>query len=94
MKFLGILFVFFGYMFVYASVAKGGKFATEPWAGLFADAYATDALTNQQVAAAAQPFVPGATPLGPPVLPSAAPVRPRTSPFAAPGFSSLSPNFP
>lgn len=42
MKFLGILFVFFGYVFVYASVAAGGKFATEPWASLFADAY-TDA---------------------------------------------------
>lgn len=39
MKFLGILFVFFGYMLVYASVAAGGKFATEPWAGLFSDAY-------------------------------------------------------
>lgn len=39
MKFLGILFVFFGYMLVYASTAAGGKFATEPWAGLFADAY-------------------------------------------------------
>lgn len=39
MKFLGILFVFFGYMLVYASAAAGGKFATEPWAGLFADAY-------------------------------------------------------
>jgi hypothetical protein len=38
-KLLGILFVFFGYMLVYASVAAGGKFATEPWAGLFADAY-------------------------------------------------------
>lgn len=42
MKFLGILFVFFGYVFVYASVAAGGRFATEPWAALFADAY-TDA---------------------------------------------------
>jgi hypothetical protein len=41
-KILGILFVFFGYVFVYASVAAGGRFATEPWAALFADAY-TDA---------------------------------------------------
>lgn len=39
MKFLGTLLVFAGYVFVYASVAAGGKFATEPWAGLFADAY-------------------------------------------------------
>jgi hypothetical protein len=39
MKFVGILFVFFGYTLVYASVAAGGKYATEPWAGMFADAY-------------------------------------------------------
>jgi hypothetical protein len=38
-KLLGILFVFLGYVFVYASTAAGGKFATEPWAALFADAY-------------------------------------------------------
>jgi hypothetical protein len=38
-RFLGILFVFFGYMFMYAATAAGGKFAAEPWASLFADAY-------------------------------------------------------
>jgi hypothetical protein len=44
-KLLGILFLFFGYVFVYASVAAGGRFATEPWAALFADAY-TDAFAG------------------------------------------------
>lgn len=28
-------------MLIYAAVANQGKFATEPWAGLFADAYTT-----------------------------------------------------
>lgn len=42
MKLLGILFVFAGYVLVYAATAAGGKFATDPWASLFADAY-TDA---------------------------------------------------
>lgn len=44
---------------MYASVAAGGKFATEPWAGLFADAYTgaqvtgnTGPITNQQLAQA------------------------------------------
>lgn len=60
MKFLGILLVFAGYVFVYASVAAGGKFATEPWASLFADAYTgtqttgntSGQITNQQLARA------------------------------------------
>lgn len=39
MKALAILLVFGGYSLVYAAVANQGKFATEPWAGLFADAY-------------------------------------------------------
>ena len=39
MQFVGILLVFGGYMLVYAAVARGGKFATEPWAGLYSDAY-------------------------------------------------------
>jgi hypothetical protein len=38
-KFLAILLGFGGYMLVYAAVAASGAFATEPWAGLFADAY-------------------------------------------------------
>lgn len=42
MKSLAILLVFGGYTLVYAATANGGKFASEPWAGLFADAYTTD----------------------------------------------------
>lgn len=39
MKVLPIVLAFSGYVLIYAAVAAGGKFATEPWAGLFADAY-------------------------------------------------------
>lgn len=39
MKPLPIVLIFSGYALIYAAVAAGGKFATEPWAGLFADAY-------------------------------------------------------
>lgn len=39
MAFLGTLLLFGGYMLVYAATANHGKFATEPWAGLVADAY-------------------------------------------------------
>lgn len=39
MKSLAILLIFGGYMLIYAAVANQGKFATEPWAGIFADAY-------------------------------------------------------
>lgn len=39
MKFLGGIFLLAGYMLVYAAAAKGGQFATDPWTGLFADAY-------------------------------------------------------
>lgn len=63
MKFLGTLFVFAGYVFLYASTAAGGKFATEPWAGLFADAYTgaqisgntSGTITNQQLTNAVRP---------------------------------------
>lgn len=39
MKFLSILLLLAGYLLVYAAVAKNGRFATEPWEGLFHDAY-------------------------------------------------------
>lgn len=39
MRFLGTLLLFTGYTLVYASVAVHGKFAHDPWFGLFADAY-------------------------------------------------------
>ena len=41
MRFLGIGLILGGYTLVYAAVANRGKFATEPWAGLFMDAYET-----------------------------------------------------
>lgn len=55
MKFLGTLLVFAGYVFVYASVAAGGKFATEPWAGLFADAYTGAQVTGNTSGAVTGP---------------------------------------
>lgn len=39
MKALAIILTFAGYTLVYAATAKQGRFATEPWAGLFGDAY-------------------------------------------------------
>lgn len=39
MGFLSGLCLFAGYLLVYAAVANHGQFATEPWAGLLADAY-------------------------------------------------------
>jgi len=41
MGFIGTLLIFAGYTLVYGAVAKGGRFATDPWAGLYADAYTT-----------------------------------------------------
>lgn len=38
-RLLGPVLLFFGYTLVYASVAHGGVFATDPWNGIFADAY-------------------------------------------------------
>jgi len=45
-KFLGIFLLFSGYALVYASVAAGGKYATEPWLGLFVDAYTDVPIIN------------------------------------------------
>ena len=39
MKAFAILLTFMGYTLVYAAIAKQGRFATDPWTGLFADAY-------------------------------------------------------
>lgn len=39
MKFLSVLLLLGGYLLVYAAIAKNGRFATEPWEGLFHDAY-------------------------------------------------------
>lgn len=41
MRFLSSILLFAAYVLIYSAVAAGGKFATEPWAALFADAYMT-----------------------------------------------------
>jgi hypothetical protein len=46
MRFVGILMLFGGYVLVYAAVANSGEFATEPWAGVLADAYTTSQSTG------------------------------------------------
>jgi hypothetical protein len=43
--FLAGMFLFAGYLLVYAATANHGAFATEPWAGVLADAY-TDVQTD------------------------------------------------
>lgn len=100
MKFLGILFVFFGYVLVYAAVAAGGKFATEPWAALFADAYTgAGGMTNQQWAQTASSQLGGNFS---PLSPTPGFSRPRGSNTntqvnwqqAAGTSGTLSPNFP
>ena len=39
MRALSGVFLLLGYVLVYAATAAGGVFATDPWAGLYADAY-------------------------------------------------------
>ena len=39
MRFLSTLLVMGGYVLVYAAIANHGKFATDPWLGVLADAY-------------------------------------------------------
>lgn len=39
MKALSAILILGGYTLIYAAIAKQGRFAPEPWAGLFADAY-------------------------------------------------------
>lgn len=57
MEFVGILLTFGGYILVYAAVAHGGEFATEPWAGLYADAYSVGtAVADVATALPTQPF--------------------------------------
>lgn len=66
MKALSMILIFGGYMLVYAATAKQGKFATEPWAGLFADAYDTGpdgTTTIRQTASGPAPVPAGFSPL-------------------------------
>lgn len=46
MKFISTLLMFFGYVLLYSATAAGGKFATDPWVSLYADAY-TEARVDQ-----------------------------------------------
>jgi len=39
MGFLSAAALFFGYMLMYAATANGGRYAANPWRGLFNDAY-------------------------------------------------------
>lgn len=39
MKLVSILLMFGGYVLVYAAVANHGAFVSNPWAGVFTDAY-------------------------------------------------------
>lgn len=45
MKFVATIMVFIGYVLVYAGVANGGKFATQPWMGILDDAYSQGSST-------------------------------------------------
>jgi hypothetical protein len=74
-----MILVFSGYMLVYASVAKGGLFALEPWAGLFADAYSTT-LTQSQADSG--------------VSPTPAASAPNVGTAATPGNTSVGPTPP
>ena len=47
MKFFSTLLWFGGYLLVYAAVANGGRFAAEPWEGLFNDAYTEERSPDQ-----------------------------------------------
>jgi hypothetical protein len=38
-KALAIILIFGGYTLIYAATANRGRFATDPWTSLFADAY-------------------------------------------------------
>lgn len=46
MNFLAIGTLFVGYVLVYAATANHGRFATEPWAGLIGDAYASSSSSS------------------------------------------------
>lgn len=83
MRFLSILLFFGGYTLVYAAVANRGLFATEPWLGLFTDAYATPKIQGESKSQGGEGLfdVPGGgtAPFKPPTnLPN--PVRPRSTP--------------
>jgi hypothetical protein len=59
-RFPTAILLFAGYTLLYASVAAGGKMATEPWSGLFADAYTGASATSNQASAGIAGAVGGA----------------------------------
>lgn len=91
MKFLSTLLMYTAYVLIYSAVAAGGKFATEPWNALFADAYATPEPTNADFANAV-----GSTPFTP-NPPSGVTLAPSNADFARAaggGATPLSPTPP
>jgi hypothetical protein len=62
--FLAAGFLFVGYLLVYAATANHGAFATEPWAGILADAY-TDTSSSSSSEEPA-PAAPSSRPRGVP----------------------------
>lgn len=72
MGFLGQLFLFGGYTLIYAAVAGGGKFATDPWNGILADAYTGEVVGGGSVTV--NPTTNQAT-----VTPGPKAIRPRTT---------------
>ena len=60
MRFLGTVLLLAGYVLVYASVAADGRFATDPWKGLFADAY-TNSVVLPTIAQTKQGITPDQT---------------------------------
>ena len=50
MRILSLIFVFGGYTLVYASVARGGLLAEDPWMCLFIDAYTGEGTGEGQAA--------------------------------------------
>jgi hypothetical protein len=63
-NFVGTLLVFGGYVLVYAAVARGGRFATEPWAGLYEDAYTGDQTSLSPLAPSRAGMPPGYVDIG------------------------------
>lgn len=39
MTLVGMILMWLGYVLLYAGIANHGRFATQPWAGVYADAY-------------------------------------------------------
>lgn len=62
-----MILVFIGYTLIYAAVANRGRFATDPWGALLADAYDTTPGTPSAVS----PLPPTTSPTVDPTAPAA-----------------------